>query len=89
MVKRDVVIRNKQGLHARPCGIISQVAMKFRSRIVLIKDGYEVNPRSIMGLLAMALSEGSVVTIVADGVDEKEAVEEIAKLLESEFEEGL
>lgn len=87
MIKKDVVVINEQGLHARPCRMISQAAMGFQCDIKLIKDGYEVNAKSIMGILSMAAARGSVITIVADGVDEKEAVEEISRLFETKFDE--
>ncbi|MCX7905496.1 MAG: HPr family phosphocarrier protein [Elusimicrobiales bacterium] len=87
MIRRDVIVKNEQGLHARPCRIISQVAMNFQSEIKLIKDGYEVNAKSIMGILSMAASKGSVITIIANGSDEREAVEEIANLFETKFDE--
>lgn len=87
MIRRDVKVINEQGLHARPCRIISQVAMNYKSEIKLIKDGYEVNAKSIMGILSMAAPKGSNITIVANGVDEKEAVEELVNLFENKFDE--
>lgn len=87
MIKKDVVVLNEQGLHARPCRMISQTAMGFKCDIKLVKDGYEVNAKSIMGILSMAASKGSVITIIADGIDEKKAVEEISRLFETKFDE--
>lgn len=87
MIKKDVIVKIKGGLHARPCGMIAMVASKYSSEIKLVKDGYEVNAKSIMGILSIGGEEGSVITIVADGKDEVKAVEEIAGLFESGFEE--
>lgn len=87
MVKKDVVVTNEQGLHARPCRMISQLAMNFQSNIKLVRDGYEVNAKSIMGILSMAAAKGSVITIIAEGIDEKKAVDEISKLFETKFDE--
>ena len=83
MVEKEVVIKNKTGLHARPAAILVQTANKFDSDIFLEKDGDRVNAKSIMGVMMLAAAEGSKLKIIADGSDENEAVEEIARLLES------
>lgn len=87
MVKKDVVVMNEEGLHARPCRMIVDLAATFKANIKFVKEGYEVNAKSILGVLSLAARKGSVVTIIAEGVDEKEAVESIAKLFESKFDE--
>ncbi|MGC8866729.1 MAG: HPr family phosphocarrier protein [Elusimicrobiales bacterium] len=87
MIRKTVKVINEQGLHARPCRMISQLAMSYQCDIKLIKDGYEVNAKSIMGILSMAAPKDSIITIVADGIDEKKAVEEISHLFETKFDE--
>ncbi len=87
MIKKDVKVGNEQGLHARPCRMISQIAMSYQCDIKLIKDGYEVNAKSIMGLLSLAAPQGAIITIVANGVDEEKAVEELVHLFETNFDE--
>ncbi|NLH39644.1 MAG: HPr family phosphocarrier protein [Elusimicrobia bacterium] len=87
MIKKEITVQNAQGLHARPCGMISNTAMKFMSDIKLIKDGYEVNAKSIMGLLTLAASKGSKIIVVADGKDEETAVKELEELFASGFDE--
>ncbi|MBP7795651.1 MAG: HPr family phosphocarrier protein [Elusimicrobiales bacterium] len=87
MIKKEIIVQNSQGLHARPCGMISNTAMKFLSEIKLIKDGYEVNAKSIMGLLTLAASKGSRIIIVADGSDEETAVKELEELFANGFNE--
>ncbi len=87
MIKKDIKVENEQGLHARPCRMISQTAMNYQCDIKLIKDGYEVNAKSIMGLLSLAAPQGSIITIVADGVDEEKAIKELVHLFETNFDE--
>ncbi len=87
MIKKELIVTNEQGLHARPCGMITTVAMKYESNIKIVKDGYEVNGKSIMGLLALAAGKGSKLILIVDGKDEEEAVREIEKLFESKFDE--
>ena len=88
MVEKDVIIKNKTGLHARPAAILVQTANKFESDIFLEKDGDKVNAKSIMGVMMLAAAEGSKIKIIAEGNDEKEAVETIFNLLESNIDEA-
>ena len=88
MVEKDVIIKNKTGLHARPAAILVQNANKFESDIFLEKDGDKVNAKSIMGVMMLAAAEGSKIKIIAEGNDEKEAVETISNLLESNIDEA-
>ena len=80
-VKREVKIKNKAGLHARPAALFVQIANKFESDITILKDDQEVNGKSIMGILMLAAERGSVVTIVAEGDDAENAVEELSEVL--------
>ena len=77
MYIEDVVLQIESGLHARPASELVKVASKFDSEIKLIKDGEEFNAKSIMGLLSIGASKGDVFTIIAEGLDAKEAVENI------------
>jgi len=83
MVEREVILKNKTGLHARPAAILVQTANDFKSDIYLEKDNERVNAKSIMGVMMLAAAEGSKIKVVAEGSDEKEAVEKIAELLQS------
>ena len=62
-IKKDIIIKNKQGLHARPAAVFVQIANKFDSDISVIKDKEEVNGKSIMGILMLAAEQGAVVCI--------------------------
>jgi len=81
IVKREVKIKNKTGLHARPAALFVQIANKFESEITILKDDQEVNGKSIMGILMLAAERGVIVTIVAEGDDAENAVEELSEVL--------
>ncbi|MFC1570388.1 HPr family phosphocarrier protein [Candidatus Omnitrophota bacterium] len=78
---REIIIKNKTGLHARPAALFVQIANKFESDITIIKEDQKVNGKSIMGILMLAAEKGAVVTIIADGDDAKEAMEELSGIL--------
>ena len=79
--KREIVVRNKTGLHARPAAIFVQIANKYDSDISIIKDDQEVNGKSIMGILMLAAEKGAKIVIIANGDDAKKAVEELSEIL--------
>ena len=83
-VKRKVIVKNKQGLHARPAALFVQVANKFDSRIVVRKDAEEVNGKSIMGILMLGVEANTPIIIEADGQDAESAVTELEKVICSE-----
>jgi len=85
MQEKTFVIKNKLGLHARPAAVMVQTAAKFKSRVKIIKDGQEVDGKSIMGLMTLAACAGSSVTIAAEGPDEVEALKALSELVESGF----
>ncbi len=86
LIKKEVIIKNKLGLHARPAAIFVQTANKFESEITLKKSNQEVNGKSIMGIMMLAARKGSKVQVTADGPDAEEAIEELSGLLMSEEE---
>ncbi len=87
MITKQVVIANRAGIHARPAAMIVKVANKFKSDITLAKDDDEINAKSIMGIITLAATYQTVLTLKADGEDEAEAVEAISKIFENKFEE--
>ena len=82
---RDVVVRNRQGIHARPSAAFVKLAAQFRCEVTLEKDGEAINGKSIMGLLMLAAGPGSRLRIVCDGADAAMAVESLAGLVEGGF----
>jgi phosphocarrier protein len=83
MTKGRVVIGGLVGLHARPASSFVQVAERYSSEIRLVKDGMRVNGKSILAILTLAASKGSVVGLEVYGEDEREAFETLKQKLET------
>lgn len=83
--ERNVQIRNKHGLHARPAAEFVKRASRFASDIFVRKVDVEVNGKSIMGMMMLAAEHGSEITIRAAGTDAADAVKDLAALVESHF----
>jgi phosphocarrier protein len=88
MTSRSVTIVNQLGMHARAAAKFVQLASKFQARVKVARQGREVDGKSIMGILLLAAARGSTITISTDGVDETEAIDALAALVESGFGEG-
>jgi len=84
LVKKKLVVKNKQGLHARPAALFVQVANKFDSRITVKYEKEAVNGKSIMGILMLGAEKGSEIIIEAEGQDAQEAILELEKILSNE-----
>ena len=87
MISRDIEIKNKLGLHARAAAKLVHTAARFKSDIKVRKGDEEVDGKSILGILLLAAGRGSVVTIRADGEDERDALDAIEKLIDAKFDE--
>lgn len=87
MISREVTIKNNVGLHARPATFFIQKANSYKSSIWVEKDDRRVNAKSLLGVLSLGIVKGMTVTIYADGVDEAEAIEGIAELVNTGFTE--
>ncbi len=87
MTTRTVTIKNRAGIHARPAALIAQTANRFASEILIERDDTRINAKSIMGIITMAASYNSVLTLCADGPDETEALDAIETLFQNKFEE--
>ncbi len=85
MVSKEVTILNATGLHARPASMFVQTAGKFKSDVNVVKDGNNINAKSIMGIMAAGISQGTVVHIQANGPDEQEAVDTLVQLINDKF----
>ena len=83
MVKREMTITNNIGLHARPATFFIQKANTFKSSIWIEKDDRKVNAKSLLGVLSLGIAKGMVVTLVAEGQDENEAVNGLIELVQS------
>lgn len=90
MYSETTTIQNITGLHARPASVFIACAAKYKSRITIKRVGgdEQVNAKSIVMLLTLALNKGSEVEICAEGEDEREAVKALVCLIESKFNES-
>ncbi len=88
MMQQDFEIINKLGLHARAAAKLVTLASSFGSDIQVGRDGQKVNGKSIMGVMLLAASKGTVITIYADGDDESDAVQQLGELIARRFEEA-
>ena len=86
-VKKDVLVQNQVGLHARPATFFIQKANEFKSYIFVEKDERRVNAKSLLGVLSLGIVGGTSIDIIADGSDEQEAVDSLVALVESGFAE--
>jgi phosphotransferase system HPr (HPr) family protein len=86
VIKKKLIVKNKQGLHARPAAVFVQVANKFDSRITIRRadDKEAVNGKSIMGILTLGAEKDSAIIIEADGEDALLAMMELEKIVTSE-----
>ena len=88
MIKQDIEIINKLGLHARASSKLTQTASQFSSEIWIEKNGRKVNAKSIMGVMMLAAGIGSVIGLQAEGADEVEAMAALQSLINDYFGEG-
>lgn len=87
MFVKDVVVKNQIGLHARPATFFIQKANEFKSSIWVEKEERRVNGKSLLGVLSLGIIGGTGIRIIADGVDEENAVSSLVSLVDSEFSE--
>jgi len=85
MEVQTFTIKNRLGLHARAAALLVKTANCFEAEITLEKDGLEVNGKSIMGILMLAASKGSKVTVKVEGKDSVAAIQTLSKLFENKF----
>ncbi len=87
MYVKEVAVKNQVGLHARPATFFIQKSNEFKSSIWVEKDERRVNAKSLLGVLSLGIVGDTVIKIIADGVDEEQAVDSLVKLVESGFAE--
>ncbi|MDR6121691.1 HPr family phosphocarrier protein [Neobacillus drentensis] len=84
MLAKEVEVKLKTGLQARPAALFVQEANRFSADIFLEKDGKKVNAKSIMGLMSLAVGSGVVINIIADGDDEENAIHSLTDFIQKE-----
>ena len=85
MISRNVTIQNNVGLHARPATFFIQKANTFQSSIWVEKEDRRVNAKSLLGVLSLGITKGMTITLIADGADEKDALDGLCELIDSGF----
>lgn len=81
LIEKKLIIKNKQGLHARPAALFVQIANKYESEVTVKKGKEEVNGKSIMGLMTLAAEKGTSINLKIDGPDAKEAMQELKQII--------
>ena len=83
MYTREITVKNEVGLYARPATYFIQKANEFKRGTWAEKEERRVNAKSLLGVLSLGIMKGTTVTLIADGGDEKEAVDALADLIEN------
>jgi phosphocarrier protein len=89
MIEREVTVRNRAGIHTRPASMIVRTASQFDADVFLQRDNYEINGKSVIGVMTLAAEQGATLTLVVEGEDEDEAAEALAELFEDGFGEEM
>ena len=87
MIERELSISNRLGLHARAAAKFVQTASRFKSSVKIRKNGEEVDGKSILGILLLAASQGTRITVAVSGEDEADALAAVENLLARSFDE--
>jgi phosphocarrier protein HPr len=87
MIEREVTIRNRTGLHTRPAAALVKTAARFKAEFYIIKDGMEINGKSIIGVMTLAAEQGAILLLRFEGPDEEDACAAIVDLIERGFDE--
>jgi phosphocarrier protein len=88
VLKREIRVVNKLGLHARASAKLTQLASSFKSAVWIARNGRRVNAKSIMGVMMLAAGLGSTVELETDGPDEQEALDALEQLFLQRFGEA-
>lgn len=84
IAKKKLIVKNKQGLHARPAALFVQVANRFEANITVSRNEEKVNGKSIMGILMLGAEQGSEIVLEADGKDAEAALVELEQVVDKE-----
>ena len=85
MYDKKVTVQNQVGLHARPATFFIQKANEYKATVWVEKDERRVNSKSLLGVLSLGIVGGTEIRVIADGPDDKEAVEALVKMVEAGF----
>lgn len=87
MIEKNITIKNKLGLHARAAVKVVNLANRFSSSVKIVKDGNEIDGKSILGILTLAATQGTQIRLLISGKDEEAALGALAELIDNRFDE--
>jgi len=87
MIEKKLTIKNKLGLHARAAVKFVNMANRFSSTVRIVKDGSEIDGKSILGILTLAATQGTQVRLLVSGKDEEAALDALEELVNCRFDE--
>jgi phosphocarrier protein len=85
MIEKEIEVVNRAGIHTRPAAMIVKTSAKYRSDIYLIRDGFSINAKSIIGVMTLAAEQGAKLILRVDGQDENDALSDMSELFASGF----
>ena len=85
MIELELTIKNRTGLHTRPAAALVKAAARFQCEFYIKKEDFEINGKSIIGVMTLAAEQGSSLILTFDGADEQKAADEIKELFENGF----
>ena len=88
MIEKEVIIKNRAGLHTRPAAALVKLAAQFQCEFFIYKDGFEINGKSIIGVMTLAAEQGSTLQLKFEGSDEQQASQAVVSLFERGFDEA-
>lgn len=88
MIEKELEVKGRAGIHARPASVLAKTASSFRSSVFIIKDTMKINAKSIMGIITLGATYKTRLLFQIDGDDEQEAMAAIEKLFDNQFEES-
>lgn len=83
-IEKTIVVGNQMGLHARVATVVVQMMRNYECQVTLVKDGMEVDARSVLGLLLLAATPGSELIIKGNGPDSRDAIQSICEIIEKD-----
>lgn len=86
---RNFTVKNRLGLHARAAAVLVALTSRFSSSIIIRKESFEIDGKSILGVLSLAAIRGTEIVVTIEGEDSQEAMEEVSRLIETGFGEGI
>jgi len=85
MIEKEVKVKNRAGIHTRPAASIVKLAARFKSDVYLLRDGFSINAKSIIGVMSLAAEQNTKLLLRVDGEDQDQASQSIYDFFESGF----